>query len=287
MKNLCAFSCRRPSARQGFTLIELLVVIAIIAILAGMLLPALAKAKTKAQGVACMNKSRQLMLAWQLYNTDNIDKMPAAYHGGNAQNPVINDKLAPMMVGWLDWDTRGDNTNTLYLTDRRYASLGPYTGGSAQLFKCPADKFLSLAQKRKGWTERVRTISANIYVGDGNAMTGPTEPIYRQIKKTSEFLNPGPSDTWVFVDEHADSMNDAGFFSPRATQWIDMPGSFHNGACGFAMGDGHSEIHKWVNNSTKVPVKTTTFGGASLRAGEQPVDIKWMRFRTPRVSDVF
>ncbi len=272
---------------HGFTLIELLVVIAIIAILAGMLLPALAKAKTKAQGIACMNKSHQLMLAWHLYNTDNTDKMAAAYHGGSAQTPVINDKKSPMMVGWLDWASRTDNTNVLYLIDRRYASLGPYVGASVQVFKCPSDKYTSGPQKKLGWTERCRSISADIYVGDGNAEEGPTEPIYRHIKKTSEFVNPGPSETWVFLDEHPDSMNDPGFFSPRATTWIDLPASYHNGACGFAMADGHGEIHKWVNASTKLKISVSSLPSVGLKAGEKPVDISWMRYHTPRNTEVF
>jgi prepilin-type N-terminal cleavage/methylation domain-containing protein len=150
---------RLPARSNGFTLIELLVVIAIIAILAGMLLPALAKAKTKAQGIYCMNNTKQLMLAWQMYNTDSEDKIIMSFHGGSTLSFAQDLKNAPWVIGWLTWDTSPDNTNVLYLVDERYSKLAKYFGSAKNVFKCPADIYLSSPQKSRSWKERVLGIS--------------------------------------------------------------------------------------------------------------------------------
>ena len=269
-----------PQCRDGFTLIELLVVIAIIAILAAMLLPALSRARCRAQGISCMSNTRQMMAADHMYITDNNDRFPGALHGGRAQNPVPDDPTGPWVVGWLDWSVSSDNTNILYLIDRRYSKLATYFGNNRNVFKCPADRYLHPVQRNRGWTERVRSVSGNIVIGAGNAEDGPMDSAYLHVKKTSDLRIPGPADSWVFVDEHPDSINDAGLFSPYQSEWIDLPASYHCGSCGFAFADGHSEIHRWKVATTLEPVRLVDLGHIAVRANDP--DIEWMRYHTPR-----
>jgi prepilin-type N-terminal cleavage/methylation domain-containing protein/prepilin-type processing-associated H-X9-DG protein len=261
---------RRPFS--GFTLIELLVVIAIIAILAGMLLPALAKAKTKAQGIMCMNNTKQLMMAWRLYVDDCYGKIPAAYSdqpGNRAWVYGIQDWSSGNRDNW-------DPTNTLMK-----GTIWRYTGPSQNIYKCPADIYKTVGAKPR---ERLRSNSINAWCGmhDGKATWFGNSPPWRMFLRDSDFV--APADTWVFVDEHPDSIND-GFFcvdmnpAPNlaSARLPDAPASYHNGACGFVFADGHSEIHKWKDKRTQQPVRRSGFNAGSQGNNK---DIEWLWSKT-------
>ena len=143
---------------SGFTLIEILVVIEIFAILASLLLPTLTKDKTKAHGIACMNNTRQLVLAWIMYADDNDARL---VENQNLGNPTGGDSGAPQnswITGFLTWTTDSDNTNLLYLLDERWAKLAPYISRTKNIYKCPADTIISSEQRQAGWTGRVRSV---------------------------------------------------------------------------------------------------------------------------------
>ena len=286
---------RRIVPADGFTLVELLVVIAIIAILAGLLLPALAHAKMKAQGMQCLNNHRQLAYAWRMYADDNAGNLVVASDDPfSPKNPTNNWSWS---LTHLDFS--GASYNWDYTVDIAQRPLWPY-GKSPGIYKCPSDR--SFVKDDAGLIHpRVRSISMNFFLGGfagGYINLGVGFELYTRMAQIedSKAGTFGPSKLWLFLDEREDKINwgnyyvdMTGFNNPPTTPSNpavykfsqDVPGFYHNRAAGFSFADGHSETHKWQDGRT-TPIINFQSENLTDIVSPRNVDIAWLQDHTTR-----
>ena len=303
MKHQTSKPGRQHRGQCGFTLIEVLVVIAIIAILAALLLPALTKAKQKAQSISCMSNTKQMSLAWLMYANDNSDLLApndypyetAYFTGGTdtaAQNKMKNWVVGTMAKTLDADDEQWKSTGLSELLDPNTV-LSPYLPSRA-IWHCPADNYVDTYA---GNSVHVRSYSMNSAVGteyytaltggggtvgspvNGGWLTGSaynaSQTTWRTYGKSSSFTAPGPAQTWLIMDENPITINDASFaVSAEAavgkTYLIDYPTGLHGGAGGLSFADGHSEVHKWKDQRTYTPPISLHGNGGSANTQQSP-----------------
>jgi prepilin-type N-terminal cleavage/methylation domain-containing protein len=267
--------CVNRTQRKAFTLIELLVVIAIIAILAGMLLPALAKAKQSAWQSQCLNNLHQLAIAWYTYAGDNNDTM--------VPNAPLGATFNPTSPPWCgngseDWLNSSINTNVQYYQTNL---LGPYVSKGIGVYKCPAD----IVPSQNG--QRLRTYSMQAMMGCDDAYlqneSQTDNPGWTVFNKVAQVGRMGQANAIVFLEENMCSLND-GYLQVDdvSPEWPDVPGSYHIWGCGMSFADGHAEIHVWQTPSLKIPVTTgidKTYVNATPN-GPHNTDWNWWQMHT-------
>jgi prepilin-type processing-associated H-X9-DG protein len=306
---------------SAFSRVDLLAVLVTMAILALAVLPTLARLHVEPQATQCLTNLRQITAGWWMYVNDNQGRM-AANRGLLPANEDYN-----AYPRWVAGDMRGgvvsqapggplytgiDATNSALLVDPHYSQLAPYVTKPA-LYHCPVDQSTWSTIDDPGLRElpRVRSYSMNSAIGpsengtlvggndvrghwlsSGNASSPGGSP-WRVPIKESELVAPAPSQVFLLLDEHPESINDACFsvqmpLNKNATYWIDTPAQYHNNGCNFSFADGHVETHRWQVPQAFPPVvwqpdSVPNAGGSETAVPGDP-DVIWLAHRTTALA---
>ena len=289
----------------GFTLIELAVVIATVAVLAALLLPALAGTRPNTQAMQCMENQRQLILAWQMYAQDNSDILPPndyPYTTAVARDGTVKNWVFGTMYRIIDAIDapglgRGIQVNPAL------TSLAPYNTNPA-VYKCPADTYLMQGFPRQRSVSmngavgtRWSTAAGMPYGGPGNGPIGSpvgdgwlvspyngSQTIWRTYGKITQMTKPGPSMTWIIMDENPQTINDGSMAVCMQPYLVDYPANSHNGGAGLSFADGHAEVHKWLDAFANPTLPSGATGGPGSQPLPAPVPCQDLSYLQPRTS---
>lgn len=249
-------------------MVELCVVVALVLVLMLTLLPALAGVRTDSKAAQCRNNLRGLTSGWQMYVSDNLDVFPFR-----------------TVDGAMDWTMNPDNTNTTVFADASVSPLARYLRGS-DLFKCPADNYLSPLQQGT-FPQRVRSVSWNAALGGTTVVSDNQIPgrTYFNARRMTELNKPGPANTVVILDEHPDSIDDAIFqfnkgLAMANAYWRNLPGSHHSGGATISFADGSVMLKRWQDTRTVRPVLYVSPIPGTLNVPGS-VDYTWVNDRMP------
>jgi hypothetical protein len=274
---------RQPNLRtncRAFTRTELLSVLAALVLVGLLAQPALSESRSAARAAVCLSNQQRLQRAWAAHAVDNQEWLVAA----ETLTQLVLQRTV-WMSGILDFETL-DGVRLRHITN---GPLFAYGDSDLRIYRCPADRSTQERLPGRRPTPRPRSISMSQAFGSGGWLSlefNPAQTRWRTYSRSSDIVNPGA--TWLFADEHPDSINDGGMANActgaeslaERGRIIDMPSSLHEGAGIFAFADGSADLHRWKGKTIRPPVTYSSALALNIPARDSQVDIVWLAART-------